>query len=1505
MFANKTQPTIKRLKKVVRYVLGVLLFVFISTFALLNIPYIQQRTTVWVANELTELLGAKVTVGRINIGLLNRVIIDDLLLEDQSGKEMLKVSRMSAKYDILPLFRGRISIGSVQLFGFNIQLNKATPEADPNFKFVLDAFASNDSVQPPPTIDLRINSLLIRRGTLAYDVLSAEETPGKFNPKHIKLYNILGNISLKALQNDSINAQIKRFSVDEQSGLELRKLSLKVLGTENNMTIENFEVGLPGTSLRMDTIRMNYDSLGAFNNFLTDVDFSFRMLPSHVTLQDIAPFVPVFESFKERIDLELNASGTIDQLNCSRLLVRADNHLRMMGDVQFQGLASPANAFIYGKLSHLSADEAGMDFIVRNFDKHYTHTPPLLQRLGDISFNGEITGYFTDLVTYGTLKTDLGTVQGDVKLSSNKQKGIFSYSGGIQTEEFELGKWLNDPNWGNVSYKLNVQSNHSPHKYPHVVMKGIIESLEYNDYQYQNITLDGEYKDGGFDGICQLNDDNGMVFLNGQINMSEKIPVFNFHADIQHVRPHDLKLTSNYIDSEFSLKLNANFTGGNIDEMIGSIRVDSVLYSAPNKSLFIDNITVDAAHEDERNTLSLHSEFVQAKIEGQYSYKTIGNNIMHIVSEYLPAIFPKKTEQIAGHNNFIFDINIHNTEILPIVFDVPLSIYSQSTIKGFFNGDDNRFKVEGHFPRLQYGKNFIESGLLLCENSPDNIHGLVRLISHRKNGIISLTLDALGNNDLLTTKVNWGNNAETTYSGHFEALTSFSKTEESPQVQTVIDIKPTHVILNDTVWDIHQSQITIDEKNIHIDKFRFSREDQFLLIDGYASDDMRSSVNVELKDINIGYVFDVFNLRSVDFHGMASGHAFINSALKNPVMNTYLSVKNFRFNNAYLGEMDIYGEWDNDKQGIFLKAKIKETDSSLALISDNEVTGYIFPLKPKSGIDLDIKANNLNAGFLSEYLDNITSNLKGRVSGDVHFYGGFSSLNIEGKAKADATFKIDVLNTSFAINDSIRMSEREISFNNISFSDLEGHRGTANGYLRHHNFRNMNYRFQLNATNMLVMKTEEDPDMPFYGTVYATGSALLTGDGQALNVDAAVTTNRNTNFVYTLAESASAVNSQFIKFVDKTPTKRSFQDSIQLYSEFELAQKRYKQEDDDQEMDLRIDISVDATPDANVRIIMDPGSGDYISGKGTGNIRAEYYNKGDIRMFGNYIIDQGVYKFSLQEVIRKDFLITQGSNIMFNGNPGNAMLDIQAIYTVNSASLTDLIPENSELIKRKNVRVNCLMNLSGVLYRPTIKLGIELPNEREEIQELVRNYVSTDEEINMQILYLLGIGKFYTPDNMYSTQNSNMMTSVISSTLSGQLNNIFSQFMENQNWNFGTNVSTGERGWTDVEIEGILSAQLLNNRLIINGNFGYRENPLSDTNFIGDFDAQWLLNPSGDLRLKAYNQTNDRYFTRTNLTTQGVGILYKKDFNRWRELFFWLKWKAVRKKAESQTSDSP
>ena len=450
--------------------------------------------SVFVAEELSDLLNTRVTIGRINIGLLNRIIIDDVLLDDQDEQEMLKVTRLSAKFDIMPFFKGKISISSVQLFGFNINLQKKTPDSPPNFKFVLDAFASNDTVKKNNSLDLRINSILIRRGRMAYHVLSEEETPGKFNAKHIHLQNIIANISLKALSKDSINLGIKRLSLDEKvSGFSLKKMSLKLVANSRQTSIDNFAIELPETSLKLDTIHLIYDSLKAFDRFTEQVRFSFRTLPSQITLKDISPFLPALSHFKEPISLDMEVKGTVNQLTCSHLEITADNRqFRLKGDVALQDLSHPQDAYVFGTLSELTATTRGVGFLVRNLSHDYNGVPPVLERLGNVSFRGEVSGYFTDIVTYGQLHTDLGGVNMDLKLSSDKSKGLFAYSGAVKTTDYKLGKLLANEQLGEITFNLDVHGRHVTDRLPVVELKGLIASVDYSRYRYENITLDGQ-----------------------------------------------------------------------------------------------------------------------------------------------------------------------------------------------------------------------------------------------------------------------------------------------------------------------------------------------------------------------------------------------------------------------------------------------------------------------------------------------------------------------------------------------------------------------------------------------------------------------------------------------------------------------------------------------------------------------------------------------------------------------------------------------------------------------------------------------------------------------------------------------------------------------------------------------------------------------------------------------------------------------------------------------------
>ena len=321
----------------------------------------------------------------------------------------------------------------------------------------------------------------------------------------------------------------------------------------------------------------------------------------------------------------------------------------------------------------------------------------------------------------------------------------------------------------------------------------------------------------------------------------------------------------------------------------------------------------------------------------------------------------------------------------------------------------------------------------------------------------------------------------------------------------------------------------------------------------------------------------------------------------------------------------------------------------------------------------------------------------------------------------------------------------------------------------------------------------------------------------------------------------------------------------------------------EQSTNIRMNFIVTATPEASLHLFMDALTGDYIDLFGSGDLRISYYNKGTFDIYGNYNIDNGLYRMTIQNIMRRNFQFQEGSLIAFGGDPFEASLRMKALYQLSSVSLSDLNIGSS--FKANNVPVNCIMNITGTAGRPVVDFNLDLPSLGSDMRQMVYSVINSDESMNQQVLYLLAIGRFYPNDSRLNEteehvgQTSLAMQSFLSGTFSQQLNQVINNLIRNNNWSFGTNIATGTDGLSNAEYEGTLSGRMLNNRLVFNGQFGYRNNVMTqNANFIGDFDIQYLLTPNGNVSLKMYNQANDRYFTKNSLNTQGLGIILKKEF---------------------------
>lgn len=1449
-----------------------LLGLYIALIGAFHIPYLQREISKAVSAELSDYLDTKVEIEGMDIGVLNRLVIKGLTINDRVNSELLHSGLVTGKIELIPLITsGKIRVSNIQLFNFHVNLYKQTADGQMNFQFIIDKLKPKKPGKKTK-LDLRFNSVLIRGGNVDFNLWYKAPTPGKFNPAHLKVKDLSANISVKALTDDSLNVYIRQLAFKEGSGFTLNKLSGKFLADRKSCLLQRLKIKLPGSNIRIDEARAYYD-LSKKKNLLKSLRFEGEMQESFVTPANISAFVPALNKFDDPIYLHLAFRGSPFHLRFPSLTLHTENkdvHINLSARLDLKPALSVST-----NIHHALLTSTGIRFLWNELSPGTNALPPILPRLGNINYRGLFSFRQGNITTNGSLKTGLGDVT--TRFYMTKEKAFSAF---VQTKGFRLGTLLANSKLGHISTYIQTSGKLTNKKLTDLNVTGVISNLDFNNYRYDNVRLNGSYHHGAFSGICHLQDTNGDLLVDGKFNMAKKNPVFNLRAQLKNFDPHALHLTPKYKDTKLNANLVANFSGRSINDMNGIVSLNNFRMVSPDKDFTINDISIDAHKEGNDRILQLNSDFLHATVKGEFKYATLPASVAGILAHNLPSLIKMKRPKEAPKNNFSFQLTLNDASPLKELFNVPLQLNEPITFNGYFNDHLRKMHVEGFMPSFQYGNGKYESGRIVCENPNGQFHVSANVAKYFKgNSLVSFAAEATAHNDKIDTSISWGNDKPVTYSGELNSTFNFFRRTGAEQLLTKVELHPSEVIIEDSVWNLHPSTIEIRKKHITVKDFLFEHDRQHIGMNGVLSQNPSDSLTVDLKDVNLSYIFDIVDFHTVDFSGLATGQAYVKNVFsKMPDAYTNLHVSDFKFNHAYMGEMDVFSRWDRELQGIYLDAHIKEGD-----ISTTTVNGYVSP--PRKYLDIHVTANNSNAAFIQQYCDGIFSDVEGRVRGSVRVFGQLRKVNMEGKALADMKMKVDVLNTVYEMkNQRVELRPNIVEFAGDTIRDKRNHIGIVNGALHHNFLHDLTYDFNITANNLLCYDHKESGDLPFSGTIYGSGTTHIKGKAGQVDINLNFTPNDHTEFVYTAGKVSNITENQFITFHDKTPRREQpwlEEDTVASDSVTKSSGP-----------DIHMNFVMNVNPKATIKIIIDPLSGDCITATGSGTLEASWYNRGKFQMYGTYTIDHGNYKFTLQQVIHKEFNVAKGGVVHFTGDPFNAEMNLQCIYTVTSASLNDLIPGMS--FKQNNVKVNCLMNLSGPILKPDIKFDLDLPTVSEEENELVHSAISTEEQMNMQILYLLGIGRFYTYDYVNSTTNQSQtaVNSLLSSTLSGQLNQFLSRSLNLRNWNFGANLATGDRGWSDMDFEGILSGSLLNNRLLINGNFGYKENSLNNltnnTNFVGDFDVQWLLNRSGNISLKAYNKTNDRYFSKSTLYTQGIGIILQREFDSWRNLFPFL-----------------
>lgn len=1456
---------------------------------ILHVPAVQNNIAQSTKDALTETLGTRIDIDRIDLGFLNRIIIDGLVIYDKSDQKMLSTTRVSARISIWDLLQGlafsetRIHISSAQVFGLNANIYRNDSITPLNCQFLLDSLSSKDSTQSTP-LDLHIASLVLRNGSLTYNDWSKPHKHNVFDASHISIDHISSHIIIYQLTDEIINAQLKSLSFNESSGLAIKKFTFDIdakTTTKNgpaHINLSDFELNLPDSRISIPTFSLSY--LIKDNNIAEGtMNVNGKMILNGLSPKDIQPILPTDISSLPKLSLSASLKGTDRSSTGHIALSTLDKTLNLNTNFTLANILTDFSWQIPNLT--ISANSHFFPSIIS-----VLNLPQQLSSIGSLELSSTLNGTTSSIA--GTTKITTGALGNiNIKGDYNGKSGTFD----IDAQKIDLQKITLNNDLGNLTGKISSSFTITNGKPTQANAECKFSNLTIKGYEYTNLLLNATLQNNGTTDVVEFainsNDNNINADIDGTLHLNAWKPYKAVCSiDVNNIAPATIGLTDTWGHSTFSFTADANLQGNSLNDLNALIDISDLTIHGAHKSLAetdayhqshtLHSFRISTENNGERQrTTSITSDFLNADLQGIYTIESLPTTFSNIISRNLPSM-PGFSQTRNTYDNLNFNITVNSLDFLRIMTGADISLLGTARIKGYANDINGVSNIYAAVPSLRLNDYRISDLNILSWTPDSTLHATLSTNIETVNGeSYAINLNANAINDHLSTTLSWHDS-----NNHFRGSINTSATADytySDKKGLRFLLNPSEVHLGDSIWHINSRDIIYADNEIIVNNFSIGNENQHVHINGTASTLPSDSITAELKNINVEYIMNLVNFHSVEFAGFASGKATGRQLLSStPLATAHLDVGDFRFENGRLGTLSVDANYNNEMEQIDIDGVTSDSVSSLG------IKGFVSP--QRNGLHLDLAARNTRLEFMESFCSSFLDEVDVYANGDVVLEGPFSALTLTGNVFAKGNIHVSTLGCSYSLpGDSIYFTLNDIKMKDGVLLDRYNQRAIINGGLHHTHLSNLSYDFDIEARNFLAYDFHDFREEVFYGTAFMTGHCNIEGRPSLLNVNVNGRTEEGSIIVYDASSPDGIYGQDYITWgsINKRKTEQHYSTPATTGED----------DSDDIRTNIHLNFIFDIDPKCTLRVLMDRNTGDYIDLNGIGSFHATYFNKGAFNLFGKYYVQKGHYLMSIQNFITRDFEFQSG-DINFNGDPFTASLNLKAKYTLTSVPLSQL--NIGESFNKNNVPVDCILYITGTAGAPLVDFDMDLPTVNTDIKQMIYSLIDTEDERRQQVIYLLSVGQFLsqgvnnsaTNENEQYNRTNQAMNSIISGTISQQLAAALGTALNSSKWTVGANISPGNEGFTNAEYEGKFTGTLLNNRLLINGVVGYRDNAATSTQgFIGDFDVRYLLKPNGNIAVKVYNQANDRYFIRNSLNTQGVGLIFKTDFNNTLDLF--------------------
>ena len=1323
-----------------------------------------------------------------------------------------------------------------------------------------------------------VNRVEMADNVFIYKIGNQPEMKGVFDPDNLTYSQLNLEATDFQYSSDLTKASVKSFSATDQNNFKITHLEGDLKMDEHSITTNKLKTSTPYSTLDAD-FNIQYASLTTltdsmqFNTLNLDLrNLSFRNSDVLYFRPELAA-QPFFRNSLNVTTASGKVNGSLNNLAAKSLVIKTGGQTILKSDFIIKGLPNYETAFYDFPNLTMTSGKKDLMMLAGSYLPDSIDLPENINM--QLVFKGKLKSFEST--------ANMVSSFGDANLVASVDP-TENFSSKISLSKLDVGRFLKDTTmFGPVTLTAEANGKGLDLKTIQAKIKADASELELNQYMYHNLKLDGTVSGKQFEGKINGNDENAKFDLDGLVSLIPNQERYKFKLNVLGADLQKLHLTKE--DVRIAFVVAADLKGGSVDQMNGTAGITNITIVHQGKRYQLDSFLTASVNLPNKSEINVNSAIVDIKYAGTASPAALPALLSQFINHYFPVSGSNQAIRKNAASNFNFEIQLHNHPILSEVLFPQLTEFEPGIITGSFDSEKSDLKLNATINKIVYGSTEIKDFAIHVNSDQSALNYQIssREISNSQVNLDNILLEG----KLADNKIEA--NISSSDGKNKKLLIRSLITKENGNYKLAFDPKEFYLMNNS--WDIAVDNfIEFGKPGLKIHHLFMNHAGSQINI-ASVNDKFNDDLNIAIKNFRVD---DISRIVEKDT-SLVKGNLDGNLLLKR-VNNAYGLIADAKISNLYVHEIPIgnvtlkASHPSNEKFNIDLN--LSGTDNNLT------ASGYFIPNSNENSISIKTVIQSLSMKTVEAFSMGQISEAAGTLTGNILVEGNTGAPTISGELVFNNAFlKPAFLNNRLELkHETIQFKNDGIYFKTFTVLDSKQNAAILDGSVQMKQFSDFSFDLQANTKDFLLFNTTAKDNKEFFGRMVIDSKLNVSGPLTLPVVNGKVKMKKDSNFTFSVPEDRLST--------DKGEDVVEFEDRVPLNPILTNAIKKGNQNSGIMGFELASIIEIDKQ--ATLRLLIDPASTDSLVVRGEAALSFTMDRSGKMSLTGAYNLNEGSYLVSLESIIKKKFDIDEGSTIIWNGDPLDAEISINAKYSVR-ASPYDLVADQmsglSDIDKggyKQRYPFLVMLKLRGKLLNPEISFEIQLaPEDKGILGGAVNQKLSMLNEdpsaLNKQVFALLVLNRFIQ-ENPFETETggtSTIIRSTVSKFLSSQINRLSNKVLPGIDLNFDIqsydDYQTGQaKGRTQVEIG--VKKQLFNERLSVQlgGSVdveGDRARQNSASDITGDVTVEYKLTEDGRFRMKGFRHNQYEGAIEGQLVETGAGIVFVRDFNRWKRLF--------------------